>query len=60
LIVVMFFRERTTDWHTPKMGPAMAAALIITTAGVLYFGIFADQTIKMFSRPNSVTLQAER
>ena len=60
LIVVMFFRERTTEWREPKMPAAMAAALIITAVGVLYFGIFADQTIQRFSRPNDVTFQAER
>jgi NADH-quinone oxidoreductase subunit N len=60
LIVVMFFRERTTDWHEPRMGGAMAAALIITAVGVIYFGIFADQTIQKFSSPNAVTFQAGR
>jgi NADH-quinone oxidoreductase subunit N len=60
-IVVMFFRERTTDWHAPKMPATMTAALIITTLGVLYFGIFADRTIEMFSRPTpSASMQAEK
>ena len=60
-IVVMFFRERTTDWHAPKVPAAMTAALIITTLGVLYFGIFADQTIEKFSRPTpTASMQAEK
>jgi NADH-quinone oxidoreductase subunit N len=59
-IVVMFFRERTTDWHAPKMPAAMTAALIITVLGVLYFGIFADSTIERFARQPAAVLQAEK
>lgn len=51
LIVLMFFRERTTEWAAPKLSAAMAAVLIITVAGVLYFGIFSDSVIQRFSRP---------
>src|SRR5204863_4350518 len=60
LIVVMFFRERTTDWHAPKMPAAMTAALIITTLGVLYFGIFSDGAIKRFTRQPIVVIRAEK
>jgi len=41
LIVVMFFRERTTDWNEPKMPIGFAVALLITVLGVFYFGISA-------------------
>ncbi len=51
LIVLMFFRERTTEWAAPKLSAAMAAVLVITVVGVLYFGIFSDGVIQRFSRP---------
>ena len=51
LIVVMFFRERTSDWKEPKMPKMLAAALIITVVGVLYFGIFSSGVIEKFSQP---------
>ncbi|MEO8650472.1 MAG: NADH-quinone oxidoreductase subunit N [Acidobacteriota bacterium] len=51
LIVVMFFRERTTEWHEPKMSAGLAAALLITVVGVLYLGIFSDSLINKFSQP---------
>jgi len=53
LIVVMFFRERTSDWLEPKMPAGMKAALIITVVGVLYFGIFADRVIDKFAESPS-------
>lgn len=49
-VVVMFFRERNTDWAEPKMPPAFAAALLIAVIGVFYFGIFGNQVIEKFSR----------
>ena len=45
LIVVMFFRERVSEWLEPKLPVGLAAALIIAVLGVLYFGIFADRVI---------------
>jgi len=51
LIVVMFFRERTSDWQEPRMPIGLAAALLITVLGVLYFGIFAGGIIERFSQP---------
>ncbi len=51
LIVVMFFRERTSDWNAPKIPVGLAAALLITVIGVLYFGIFASGVIQRFSQP---------
>jgi NADH-quinone oxidoreductase subunit N len=55
LIVVMFFRERTTEWREPRMGPGFVAALIISIVGVLYFGIFADRVIERFSHSPAPT-----
>ena len=53
LIVVMFFRERTTDWVEPQMPGGFAAALLITVLGVFYFGIFSDGIIEKFSQPHN-------
>ncbi len=61
LIVVMFFRERTTLWVQPKIPAAMSAVLIITVIGVLYLGIFAGGLIEKFARPTpSAVAAAER
>jgi len=57
LIVVMFFRERVSDWHEPKMPAGLAAALLIAVLGVFYFGIFAGNVIEKFSR--SMPAQAQ-
>ncbi len=35
LIVVMFFRERTTEWHAPRIPASIAFVLVLTVAGVL-------------------------
>ncbi len=58
LIVVMFFRERVTQWVEPKLPAAMAAVLIITVVGVLYLGIFADGLIEKFAQSSSHTVIA--
>ncbi|HEY0658062.1 MAG TPA: NADH-quinone oxidoreductase subunit N, partial [Pyrinomonadaceae bacterium] len=61
LIVVMFFRERTTDWLAPRIPTALAAALVITILGVLYFGIFSDGVIERFSKSSAGSMvQAEK
>ncbi len=60
LIVVMFFRERTTDWQAPKMPVGLAAALVITALGVFYFGIFSGGVIEKFSQSPSAVIRAER
>jgi NADH-quinone oxidoreductase subunit N len=61
LVVVMFFRERTTDWLAPRIPTALAAALLITVLGVLYFGIFSDGVIEKFSKSSAVTtIKAEK
>ena len=60
LIVVMFFRERTTDWAAPRIPNALAAVLIITVLGVLYFGIFGGGVIERFSKSPATAIKAER
>lgn len=56
LIVVMFFKERTTAWIEPKMPIGLAAVLIITVLGVFYFGIFGDSVIEKFSKGSAVSV----
>jgi len=58
LIVVMFFRDRTSDWSAPRIPAAITATLIITAVGVLYFGIFSDGVINKFAQPASTTAVA--
>ncbi len=49
LIVVMFFRERTTEWTQPAIPAGLAIALVIAVAGVLYLGIAGESIIERFS-----------
>ena len=53
LIVVMFFKERVTEWVEPKMPLGLAAALLLAVIGVLYLGIFAGGVIEKFSQPRA-------
>ena len=43
LIIVMFFRERTT-MVSPPIPASIAIALVITVAGVLYLGLFPGRS----------------
>ncbi|MGH9873184.1 MAG: NADH-quinone oxidoreductase subunit N [Pyrinomonadaceae bacterium] len=45
LIIVMFFRERTTAWSAPQVPASIRLALVITILGVLYLGLFPDRII---------------
>jgi len=45
LIIVMFFRERTTVWEAPHVPTSIRLALVITILGVLYLGLFPDRII---------------
>lgn len=56
LIVVMFFRERLTDWRAPAVPAALAAVLVITVAGVLYLGLFSDGLIQRFAGARSAAV----
>jgi NADH-quinone oxidoreductase subunit N len=48
LIVVMFFRERLTEWEVPKVPSGLAALLMATVLGIFYLGIFSNSVIKIF------------
>ena len=45
LIIVMFFRERTTAWSAPQVPASIRLALVLTILGVLYLGLFPDRVI---------------
>ncbi|MGB8510468.1 MAG: NADH-quinone oxidoreductase subunit N [Pyrinomonadaceae bacterium] len=58
LIVVMYFRERTTEWRAPRVPASIAVALVITIVGVLYLGIFPNGLLNAFrssQRADAVT-----
>jgi NADH-quinone oxidoreductase subunit N len=48
LIIVMFFGERTTAWHAPRIPASVAVALALTVLGVLYLGVFPGRIINAF------------
>ncbi|MBA2732985.1 MAG: NADH-quinone oxidoreductase subunit N, partial [Acidobacteria bacterium] len=50
LIIVMFFRERTTEWATPRVPASLALAIVIAVAGVFYLGIFPNGVIDAFQK----------
>jgi NADH-quinone oxidoreductase subunit N len=45
LIIVMFFRERSTEWVAPRIPASAAVALALTIIGVFYLGIFPGHVI---------------
>ncbi len=48
LVVVMFFRERTTAWTPPRVPASIAVTLILTIAGVLFLGLFPGRVLNAF------------
>ena len=50
LIIVMFFRERTTEWAAPRVPASIALALVITILGVFYLGLFPGRVLDAFKR----------
>ncbi len=57
LVVVMYFRERTTAWTPPRVPASIAIALVLTIAGVLYLGIFPGQLLDALRNPHSAISQ---
>jgi NADH-quinone oxidoreductase subunit N len=51
LIIVMFFRERTTEWSAPLVPASITIALIITVLGTFYLGIFPGRVLDAFRKP---------
>lgn len=60
LIVVMFFRERTTEWLPPAIPASIALVLIITVAGVLYLGLFPGRVMDAFRASQSLSMTSLR
>ena len=48
LIVVMFFRERSSEWHAPAIPASIAVALVLTVGGVFYLGVFPGHVLDAF------------
>jgi len=59
LIIVMFFRERTTAWDAPRIPASIGLALVITVLGVLYLGLFPGHVLNALQTktPVSVSLR---
>jgi NADH-quinone oxidoreductase subunit N len=51
LIIVMFFRERTTEWSAPTVPVSIAVALVITVLGTFYLGLFPGRILDAFRKP---------
>ena len=62
LIIVMFFRERTTAWTAPRIPASIALALAITIFGVFYLGLFPGRVINALQTrlESSTTLSSSR
>jgi NADH-quinone oxidoreductase subunit N len=45
LIIVMFFRDRSTAWTAPRIPASIAWVLALTALGVLYLGMFPGRII---------------
>jgi len=58
LVVVMFFRERTTEWRAPRIPASVALVLVLTTAGVLYLGLFPGRVIDAFRSAQATAVSA--
>ncbi|MGB9178040.1 MAG: NADH-quinone oxidoreductase subunit N [Pyrinomonadaceae bacterium] len=50
LIIVMFFRERTTQWSAPRVPASLALAIVLTVLGVFYLGIFPGRILNSFKK----------
>lgn len=56
LIIVMFFRERTTVWNAPHIPASIALALVITVLGVLYLGLFPGRVLNALKTKTIVSV----
>lgn len=60
LIIVMFFRERTTEWSAPLIPASITIALIITVLGTFYLGLFPGRALDLFRKAPTVSARAAR
>jgi NADH-quinone oxidoreductase subunit N len=56
LIIVMFFRERSTAWTAPRIPASAALALLLTILGVFYLGLFPGRVIDALQTKPAVSL----
>lgn len=56
LIIVMFFRERSTAWTAPRIPASIGVALAITLLGVFYLGLFPGRVINALSTKRAVSV----
>ena len=56
LIIVMFFRERTTVWTRPRIPASVGVALVLTILGVLYLGLFPGRVINALQTKPAVSV----
>lgn len=57
LIVVMFFRDPTSEWDLPRVPASVALALVITIVGVFYLGLFPGRIISAFQQKPNISLR---
>ncbi|HEY0407299.1 MAG TPA: NADH-quinone oxidoreductase subunit N [Pyrinomonadaceae bacterium] len=58
LIIVMFFRERTTEWAAPRVPASLALVIVLTVLGVFYLGLFPGQTLDAFQKKPAAATRA--
>jgi NADH-quinone oxidoreductase subunit N len=58
LIIVMFFRERTTAWTAPRIPASAAVALVLTILGVLYLGLFPGRVMNALQTKPVISVSA--
>ena len=56
LIIVMFFRERTTVWNAPRIPASIGLALVIAVLGVFYLGLFPGRVINALQTKPAVSI----
>jgi len=56
LIIVMFFRERSTAWTAPPIPASIGLALVLTILGVLYLGLFPGRVINSLQAKPAVSV----
>jgi NADH-quinone oxidoreductase subunit N len=60
LIIVMFFRERTTVWMAPRIPASALLALVLTIIGVFYLGLFPGRVMNALQTKPAVSVSMRR
>jgi NADH-quinone oxidoreductase subunit N len=58
LIIVMFFRDRTTVWHAPAVPASVQLALLLTILGVFYLGLFPGRVINSLQTKTGISVSS--